>query len=200
MGEICNAYDLPLNSYPEDLSKLLDSYPRHQTLPFLSVPPLKLALKAYESWGRVPYRLGLGVTSPVLTVKSGLMYTMDRDFAVEEAHRKAVKADDAEVPVHLWNDRIWRQRLHTPASLQRFHDKYMGRCPLDSIRSCLIRYWRRAVCQSLLWYLRAKYGTDWRSRETEEPRRAVTQGQDCLVKASTSDWWEYIGGSTLFFW
>ena len=61
-----------------------------------------------------------------------------------------------------------------------------------------MRCWRRQVCKSLLKYLRDTHGDHWRA----EPGAALDMelGCDCLRRAGDADWWEWRGGSTLFYW
>lgn len=156
--------------------------PPHQLPPFISVPPLKLALKIYEAWEKVPYYWRSDKPPQISLANPGTMYTIGRDFALEEAHKQAVKADDAEVPVMIWNNRIWQRQLHSEVALKNFLERYRSQCPLDSIRSLMLRYWRRAVCRGLLSYLRRDVGIDWKSRSAKQDRQIIAQGKDCLAQ------------------
>jgi hypothetical protein len=201
LGELCNIYDLPVAACPDGLRPYFNEITDTSTLPFLAAPPLKVSLKIYESWKEVPYSIDTSLTRPQPCFNfSNTMYETGVDFAVEEAHRQAVKADDAEVPIHLWNNRIWRKKLHSEKALHGFRERFTGRCPLDAIRCGLLRYWRKLVRSSFQLYLDTTYG-----RHRTEPKegnlaRDLEQGRDCLDKAGAADWWEWKGGSTLFFW
>jgi hypothetical protein len=202
LGELCNAFDVPTEMCPESLRQRLHTVVTDQCLPFLSTPPLKVLQKVFEAWQRVPYSLlpvtAVSLAAPELSTVA--MYTSGIDFAVEEAHRQAVKADDAEVPVALWDRRIWEASMHEPGSVDTFRQRHMGKCPLTTIRSGLMAYWRVLVRRSLCGHMRRTHGTNWLDSTCSEAILDRQQGRDCLIKASEADWWEWKGGSTLFFW
>lgn len=63
---------------------------------------------------------------------------------------KAVKSDDAEVPVHLWNGKVCRRSpTITEASA------------LDKIRAVMTQKYRRLLCEDCLEWMRAKHGVRW---------------------------------------
>lgn len=109
----------------------------------------------------------------------------------------SVKADDAAVPVHFWNDRLWEGTQHCSKKRARFETTYKA-CPLDSLRSFFLRIWRRRVLFSLLRYLRETHGTLW--AQESSAARDIEVGVECLFRCCGADWWEWKGGSTLFFW
>ena len=68
----------------------------------------------------------------------------------EHDHAKAVKSDDAAVPVHLWNERIFGLPL-TPAQSKA----------LETMRaSCLWRF-RFNILEDALHHLSKTHGEDW---------------------------------------
>ena len=89
---------------------------------------------------------------------------------------KASKADDADVPIHLWNERVWRN----------WENK--SECPgwtksLDVIRECLLRRWKQNLRRSFLGFLREEHGLYWHERCTEEGElsrdlRAASEGTE----------------------
>ena len=101
---------------------------------------------------------GSGVTSRPSTARSQLpsissyaraqmrLEGIKRDPALA----KAVKSDDAEVPVHLWNKRI----CHGPFTAKQAD-------ALETIRSFFLQVYRRRVLKDCLVYLTIEYGTDW---------------------------------------
>lgn len=112
----------------------------------------------------------------------------------------AVKADDAEIPKYLWDERVI---LGLPG--RKLNDK--TRNALENIRTLATRFWQRRVLDSYLAYMRRKHGLDWAglgrveemSADTEL-RRDVIAGLDGLTRTWKTDWWEWLGGSRLFFW
>ncbi len=43
---------------------------------------------------------------------------------------RAVKADDAEIPIFIWDDRVWGLQLHCTMQLELYHERYKDRRPL----------------------------------------------------------------------
>jgi hypothetical protein len=58
---------------------------------------------------------------------------------------KAVKADDAENPTFIWDDRVWNLKYHDPVKLASFQREFGGQCPLSIIRSLLLCMWFLSV-------------------------------------------------------
>ena len=58
----------------------------------------------------------------------------------EDRNLKATKSDDAEIPYHLWNDRILSK-----FKPQAFSDVQEMIKALDSIRKGALRYWKRNI-------------------------------------------------------
>ena len=109
----------------------------------------------------------------------------------------AVKSDDAAIPVFIWNDRIWKLGYHAQVQVDAFQRRF-GKCALESIRSGMVRYWRKLVRRSLCCYLRKQYGNQW--FRTTESAHEVAAGRDCIQRTTEADWWEWRGGSSLLFW
>ncbi len=59
-------------------------------------------------------------------------YTSKSEENWEKAFAHAVKADDAEIPVHLWDNRVWRS-WHNLDQRCEFEARY-HRCPLITLR------------------------------------------------------------------
>jgi hypothetical protein len=202
-GELASAFDVPWSAIPEDWEKLMDqpipsTVPPH---PLTLAVPLKVLHKVYEMWQQVPYclsslvnRAANGQDNTHLWNLPGTMYASGQDFKVEADYRQAVKANDAQVPIHIWNNRIWGAKLHQPDLVSAYQKKYQ-KCPLDSLREIFLQCWRRLVYRSFLLYLRATYGDKWRSHQQAEPalREDLKHGRDCLHKTAAADWWEWRG-------
>jgi hypothetical protein len=104
---------------------------------------------------------------------------------------KAVKSDDAEVPKHLWNSRVFE-----PASLARMNrfDDEEKEVILDKIRRGLHVVWKRKVERDFIeWFHSLEHRFDEREDIWIAELRAC-------VYARRSDWWEWKGGSHIFFW
>ena len=99
---------------------------------------------------------------------------------------KAVKADDAEVPVHLWNDRICRGE----ASLLEAR-------ALGVLRTWFMSIYRRRLCRDCIVYLVKQHGAEWR----RHPKSKVdaTAMKEILWRAANNEWFEFPFGSRLHF-
>jgi len=205
--ELLSAFDVPNHAVPEGLRHhLIEAIPRDDNrYVFLREVPLKVLHKVFESWQEVPYVITSsgphqGITHSMWELPT-IMYAAGKDFEVEATSRQAVKSDDAQVPVHLWDDRVWSAHLHDPQLLRSFKDQFQ-RCPLDSLRAALLRVWRKLVRRCLCRYLSTRYGTYWWNLLSASPilRTELCCGRDCIRKAANADWWEWRGGSSLMFW
>jgi hypothetical protein len=177
--------------------------------PFMVAPPIKVLQRAYEQWGQhqnpILYEVRSANTcNPTSELASLVMYPnlmtdmpSSKIITSEDDFKIATKSDDAHVPVHLWNDRIWKRNSHSPLALAQFHQLFPSLCPLEAIPSLLLRCWRRRVCRSLVRFLRSTYGEDWSKGSNTSD---LVAGRQCPRHAAAADWWEWRQGSTLFFW
>jgi hypothetical protein len=110
----------------------------------------------------------------------------------------AVKADDAEIPTFIWDDRVWGLELHSDQQKERLIARFSGRNPLTVIREFLLITWRKHLTRSFIHYMRTCHGRDWASSKRAEKERDA--GKDCLRRSALADWWEWKDGSSLFFW
>ncbi len=125
-------------------------------------------------------------------VESPLASSNVFDFSV------AVKADNADIPIFIWDNRIWGLGLHSDHRRRTFLELYQGRCPLTAMRGFMLARWRQRLTRSFITHMRSCHGMKWASCADAGKEREV--GRDCLHRASLADWWEWKGGSTLFFW
>jgi len=103
----------------------------------------------------------------------------------------AVKADNAETPIFIWDNRIWGLGSHSPHQRQTFRDRFQGRCPLTALRSFALARWRQRLTRSFIAYMRSCYGDAWASCEKAKKEREV--GRDCFHRVTLADWWEMKG-------
>jgi len=102
-------------------------------------------------------------------------------------------ADETQAHTLLWDRRVLQHFPQSSAKVARFVGSHGGQHPLDVIRHFLLRLWRKRICRSLLKFLRTPEGKLSYGRN-------VAVGRDCLVKATGASWWEWLMGSTTFFW
>jgi hypothetical protein len=103
---------------------------------------------------------------------------------------KAAKNDDARIPVELWDKHIWDPGTHSSPSLQAFRKRF-GRCPLLTLRDWLLRVWRLRITREALAFLKSRHVATLSEREGI---------RECVEKSAWADWWEWKGGSRLYFW
>ena len=137
--------------------------------------------------------------------------------------QKAAKDDDAIIPVHYWNEYLF---AHGFAHIS-YTPKH-GRA-LEIIRAHLgYRLYKKRLTRSFLFYLKKMHGKNWcakyyitKNRRNSKKRklyddhmnlslmdqssfneldRDLTVGRDCLTRAVNGSWWEWLDGSSCFFW
>lgn len=110
--------------------------------------------------------------------------------------KKAVKADDAEVPIHLWDERVEKycEEGSRPEWIREF------------FRKRELSIFRRALYLDCLEYLEDTYGAGWGSLDTKKGRYRLTKvGRDrdairnILWHANETNFFEYHAGSRLHF-
>jgi hypothetical protein len=103
---------------------------------------------------------------------------------------KAVKSDDAALPVFLWNEAVCRGLPGIEAT-----DEGVSNA-LDVLRKWLLSYWKKKVMLDLAEYLHNNKG-EMSPGEYEKSRLA---GLKALDYAGQAGWWKWKGGSYPFFW
>jgi hypothetical protein len=112
----------------------------------------------------------------------------------EEQEAKATKEDNAEVPIHLWNERVlqdWSKRNNQEDAgwkLETIRDKF------------LLRRWKQNLQRSLVAHLNDKFGVDWldESPRSTELKIELDAGTDALSRAMDTTWWSWESSSALF--
>jgi hypothetical protein len=109
---------------------------------------------------------------------------------------KAVKADDAVVPVYLWNDRIFgRQTSEEEADV------------LSVLRQFTMRVYRRRLLRECIAFLHRTHGGTWltideKGRCRVRPPRTMVDikaMREIIWRASYNEWFEYPYGSRLHY-
>ena len=101
-------------------------------------------------------------------------------LAIDSAHLKASKADDAPIDFQMW---AWPNETQ-----QQSHAR-------DLLRTACHSFWRLFLLwESVEWLL---YSPDSLLSERKINRAAIV---DCLTRAAHSTYWDWADGSRLFFW
>jgi hypothetical protein len=104
---------------------------------------------------------------------------------------KAMKADNAKVPKHLWRDQVFELVALNHLAEESVENKEVL---LDKTGAALLVYWKRKVERDFIeWFHSMKQQYDQRED-------IWLAGLQASVYARHSDWWEWKGGSKIFFW
>ena len=112
---------------------------------------------------------------------------------VEEAkeYAKAVKSDDAGVPVHLWNDRI---------TIPGVSSEVIG-VALTSFRRLGWLWFMKCLLKDCIRFMKTRHGDDWACKPRRSVEGSTELGRDqaaiisLLWHSSQTDWFEYNAGS-----
>jgi len=130
------------------------------------------------------------------------------DFLEKEAAylieygQKAAKSDDAIIPVELWDRCILRGHFEwlpysskVAKALEVLRSKFAWRIYIINL------------VRSFFKYLKKNYGYDWwknfnlrKADNLIELKKDLSVGLDSLRRALNSSWWEWLDGSTCYFW
>ena len=118
---------------------------------------------------------------------------------------KALKHDEAEVPIFLWNDHL----VETGPVRWNSIPEHKINSALTILRRAALGWWRRRVYKSLIRYLSSAHkrafeeyssNVNQRSSGNYEFLKDLEAGKDCLWYVGGATWWEWKAGSRLFFW
>ena len=132
----------------------------------------------------------------------------DVPVAVEETEvfstvtDKAVKSNDASIPVHLWNDRIalglqaMREKENEtfPFDFTKDDDCLRFQRGLEGLRKLGLIVWKQNVRRSFEeWF-------DEVGKQHVEKEDIFRDGMKACAKADQCSWWNWDKGSSIFFW
>ena len=148
---------------------------------------------------------------PVLNPPVGWNVDMDRKLASLDARQeeKATRSDDAAVPVHLWDEKLWRSTPHVPAQLVEFNKRYSSprfrwkyscteACPLLVLRHWVHARWVKNIYKDLVNYATKIYGSTWITEQCGT--FFLDTAVDAMLRVGRFSFWEWQDGSTLLFW
>ena len=124
-----------------------------------------------------------------------------------EPSDKATKADDAEVPVHLWNKRILEAVSDARSAMKKETGAKTGwdlasvngqkalLNLLSALRKGALWYWKCKLTRNFhQWWIKQKRGI-----ATSERREVHWARRMAIKQASYLLWWEWTKGSSIFF-
>ena len=109
---------------------------------------------------------------------------------------KAVKADKAEVPRHLWDERVAKvsEAVWTRYASGDAISKKVVEDAIDALRKMALQMWKRRTCRSFFTWFKAL------TRKGDNRKDLWRDGLEALTFVRASGWWEWIGGSGVLFW
>ena len=166
--------------------------------------------QAYEGIGpdEVGSAAGLVIKGPTMAAdsESGYANKLEREEdRAGTATDKATKADDAAVPVFLWNNRIqeglekiWNTDTAgngiSPLDFSNKVDQFRFRRALNKLRQGCLTYWKKKVKTDFeKWY-------QLKGESHPHAKQVWIDGQAAVSKASQASWWNWDKGSSIFFW
>jgi hypothetical protein len=216
--ELARAFDVPLH-----ISHGVSFISTHD-LPFLTAAPSKIlfhfGLQALHSPGGLS-TLFVPIAKPTLLddgwaeENSHCAEEISHDgraalaFAERHQEEKATRADDAVIPVELWDVKLWDQNMHSQDSLKIFRERYDSKsflrkygapkaCPLVVLHHWVTGRWQRNLYIDFKTYMIDRHGKDWAHQMNNSFE--VEAGRDALHRACRASFWEWKDGSSLFFW
>ncbi len=111
---------------------------------------------------------------------------------VEHDMAKAIKANDAQIPVYLWDEAVCGRE-----------PRYMESKALSTLQYFLLRvYWRR-LWREIRSYMASKFGQEWlalgHAGKNRGAKLEVEAMEEILWWAAENKWFEYPLGSTLLY-
>lgn len=173
--------------------------------------PVKVITHALWLCGYCSCVRGDALTNPHTTTNptlgGGMVSQADFNPVETKVDVKAVKHDDAAVPIHIWNQRLI-YNYPVPERLEGVSKEAIERS-LDTLRKFLVVKWCALVFTSLNSYLKITWPKQMEQYQKNERRAEklgkefladIDGGRECLGYATSASWWEWLGGSRLFFW
>jgi hypothetical protein len=117
------------------------------------------------------------------------------DIVEAKAFAKAVKSDDADIPVYLY---LWNDQITAPGVTDAKQDT-----ALYALRKFGHRWFLRGLVWDCLEYIRATYGSIWRKPRHTQCGQATELGKDwdaiagILWHSVPTIWGDYHAGSSL---
>lgn len=149
------------------------------------------------------------------TQSQGDLHPELEEIAAEKRERVATKADDAAVPVELWRQQL--VDFFPGRDLQT--DEFKQVCELaDKLEVLALRRWRRNIWQEwrkevypqtkrvMRCYAKVPKTTwrgdyvAWHALRRQHLKDEVEFGLEVLEKSARATWWEWSGGSILYYW
>mmetsp|Transcript_11711 Transcript_11711/g.19385 ORF Transcript_11711/g.19385 Transcript_11711/m.19385 type:complete len:1450 (-) Transcript_11711:1434-5783(-) len=125
-------------------------------------------------------------------------------IAEDKKFSKAVKSDDAEVPVHLWNDRLFNTKVNSNNTASSSEPSRVNAA--NKLRELGLRMYRRSLRKDCLTRVNTRFGKGWQTAPRHKPDGTLTELgielhalTNILWYAGEATWFEHKSGSTLHY-
>jgi len=184
-AELGQMWDLPMK-----WKWLFGGYPDQTDLPFTCTAPAKVLWQYTARVDKFRITRGEAKRDPLELMPSfGIIPS--EDLHLDNRFAKAVKNDEDNVPVYIWNNFVAKavNIPLTPDVEQAF----------EQIRRGLLGRWQKLLYLSFVCYMLTEYGMAWLTDVSLEAARDCKVGRDCVTHASLASWRKWKDGLTLFF-
>ena len=139
-------------------------------------------------------RPSIGIGSEV--TDGGEQERVAQNFREKDPHHgKAAQADNAEVQVDVWNQRVAEQlTFHWASEQTQFHLEPEFAKSLNDMRGLSLRWWKQNVYDDFYKWFEEK------GCHHPEAADILVAGKSAITKAEQALFWEWDLGSALFFW
>ena len=215
--ELARCFDVPVHVEKRILKAYPALLPPHH--PLLASIPGKILAHAFwlgglldcSEGGKGTGQFSSEVFTPAFKLDSSsgqLLSQSQFNLSSVQPHDKAVKMDDALVPVHLWNSRLIRN-YPSPSAIASVPRSRVD-WSLSILRKWLLcRWWKNIFC-SFQRFLKHKWQQEYSRYVLRKSCKHLPVGQefikdlkaglDCVQYATKTTWWEWSCESRLFFW
>jgi len=163
------------------------------------------------SGGRSMGRLLLKNDSDIVNRKANVSsYLLKEAEYLLDYGQKAAKSDDSSIPVELWDRSILRGYFEwlpyddsVAHALSVLRNKLGMRIYLINLVKSFFRYIQKTYGNEWITMAFKTHSgglTDWSVERRKEIRLDLSVGLDSLNRAIRSSWWEWLDGSTCYFW
>lgn len=199
--ELCRVFELP-----DGASPILDQVTTD--LPFLRAAPVSVLLHFGRQVLATPTTI-TNLHNPCTRHNTEPPDLVNTLFALDTRQKEtAAHSDDAKVPIHLWDEKLWALVYHDPIKLSDFKRKYDTKsfrrkycceavCPLQVLRHWTHSQWIRNAYKDLVQYARHRYGPAWTHQQ--QGTVFLDMAIDAIYRVVRSSFWEWTDGSTLMF-
>jgi hypothetical protein len=155
---------------------------------------------------------GRRVTAPRSNISIPNANYVEGPLSLEGENRQeetATKADDADIHVELWDNRVWGEGAAVIDQLHAFkmrfnHALFLRKfelqepCSLAVLHHLAVSRWQRNIFLDLKAFMMCRFGRAWVDKV--KGGHTGTKVRDALNRACRASFWEWKDGSALIFW